>query len=156
MYMRTAMFGGALAVALIPLATTCGKESITGPVGGEVVELLEIGGEPLPVAIQEAPGYVRTWLADTIHLGENGRWSRIQRHDFQTPSETREVVWESEGTIEEFEGEIILHFVCNDMGLCVAPDRLIPDVGGYRMEKPVAAGSVIAFRYYDIGLGGGE
>lgn len=154
--MRTALFGIAMAVAVIPLVTTCGNGSITGPVGGEIIELVEIGGHPLPAAVEEAPGYVRTWLADTIHLGANGRWSRVQRHEFQTPSETVPILWESEGTIEEFEGEFILRFVCNDMGLCVAPDRLIPDVGGYRMERQVAVDSVIVFRYYDIGLGGGE
>lgn len=152
--MRTAMFGVALAVALVPMIATCG-ESVVGPEGGEIVELLEVGGQPLPAAVEEAPGFVRTYIADTIHLGANGRWRRTQRNDFTTPSGTQEILWQSDGTIERVEGELVLDFVCNDMGLCVAPDRLIPDVGGYRIERQVAIDSIIEFRYYDIGLGGG-
>jgi hypothetical protein len=138
-------WGAAVVAATVMVA--CG-DGITGPVGGEVVALTRIGEQTLPVAIEEAPGYVRLYRADTIHLGDNDRWSRRTVQDFTRPgAELLLVDAQSEGTVEYFGGEIILSFVCDDTADCIAPDRLIPETMGYRMERWVTQDSVLVLRY---------
>jgi hypothetical protein len=132
----------------------CG-DGVTGPVGGEVVALTRIGDQALPVSIEEAPGYVRLYRADTIHLGDNDRWNRRTIQDFAGPgSEPTRLDHRSEGTVERFGGELILSYVCNDTADCIAPDRLIPETTGYRMERWVAQDSVMVLWYEPVTGGG--
>lgn len=143
------------AVVAATLTVACG-DGITGPVGGEVVALTRIGEQALPVAIEEAPGYVRIYRADTIHLGDNDRWSRRVIQDFTVPgSDPRNIDQRSQGTVEYFGGEIILSFVCDDTADCIAPDRLIPETMGYRMERWVTQDSVLVLRY-ELVMGDGS
>ena len=117
--MRGRTFVWAVATALAPIAIACGDDGITEPEGGQVIALATIGGEALPVTLEPAPGFARTWVADTIHLGANDRWSRRQILEVVNPGETPETQdWASDGTVERFEGEIVLDFVCNDTGSC--------------------------------------
>ena len=142
------------AVAAATLMTSC-EDGITGPVGGEVVALTSIGEQALPFAIEEAPGYVRLYRADTIHLGDNDRWSRRTVQDFTRPgSEPLLLDQQSEGTVEYFGEEIILSFPCDDTADCIAPDRLIPETTGYRMERWVTQDSVMVLRYEQVTGGG--
>jgi hypothetical protein len=144
--MRGRTFGWAVATALAPLAIACG-DGITEPEGGQVIALATIGGQALPVTLEPAPGYARTWVADTIHLGANDLWSRRQILEVVNPGEALETMdWSSDGSVERFEGEIVLAFECNDTGSCIAPDRLIPEEGGYRIERSTEVGVQI-FRY---------
>ncbi len=146
--MNRRTFVWAVVTALAPLSIACGDDGITEPEGGQVIALATIGGEALPVTLEPAPGFARTWVADTIHLGANDLWSRRQILEVVNPGEALETQdWSSDGRVERFEGEIILDFVCNDTGSCIAPDRLIPEEGGgYRIERPWGDG-VQVFRY---------
>jgi hypothetical protein len=144
--MRGRTFAWAVVTAVAALSMACG-DGIAEPEGGQVVALATVDGEALPVTSEPAPGFVRTWVADTIRLGANGLWSRRQILEFVNPGEAPETMdWSSDGTVERFEGEIVLAFECNDTGSCVAPDRLIPEEGGYRIERSTQVG-VEVFRY---------
>lgn len=134
------------AFAMSGLLAAC-DEDIVGPVGGEVVALVSVDGAALPASIDEGSGTVRRILADTIHLGGNDRWSRRQVQSLDRPDEpVRELDWSSDGTVERFEGQLVLSYVCNDTASCVAPDRLTPVSGGYEITYPRGEGTLV-FRY---------
>jgi hypothetical protein len=144
--MRPRTFVWVVLIALAPLSIACG-EGVTEPEGGQIVALTTIGGQDLPATLEPTPGYLRTWVADTIRLGANGLWSRRQIMEYGNPVEEPERVdWSSNGKLERAGSEIVLDFVCNDTASCIAPDRLIPEDGGYRIERPIGEGLEV-FRY---------
>lgn len=152
--MRKRMFGAAFLVAAAPVFATCG-ESAVAPEPEMLLMLETVGGAPLPATVEEAPGYVRVFRADTITFLSDDRWSRVQVQDFTYPgSATQEIHWESEGTVLREGSALVLHFECDDLASCVAPDRLIPDAAGFRIERPGEGEQVLAFLYRVVSLTG--
>jgi hypothetical protein len=142
------MVMAAAGLALVPAMATCG-DSPTGPEGGELAVLESVGGELLPASVEEAPGFERTYLADSIRLGANGQWTRIQIQRLATPQETPDPVrWESRGRIERLGDTLVLDFECDDVAVCIPPDRLIPTEEGFRTERTATSdpASVLLFR----------
>lgn len=144
--------GGILGVAVV--LTGCG-DPVTGPVGGEVIALETVDGQPLPATVDEGLGRLLVYRADTIHLGENDRWARRTVTDLTRPTMgTQTLDYRQEGTVEWFGGEIVLSYECNDTGSCIAPDRLIPEQGSYRMEVRVGPEAVRVLRFRPVTGGG--
>lgn len=136
-----------LVTAGLILAAAC-DDDVTGPsFTPQVIALSAVDGTPPPATVEEAPGYLRTWIADTIRIEADGRWTRRQILEFTTPTAGPTALdWASDGTVERFEGELVLSFECNDTASCVAPDRLVPQPYGYSIEWPTGD-EILIFRY---------
>ena len=105
------------------------------------------------MSIEESPGFVRVYRADTIRFLEDDQWSRVQIQDLTQPGAgTQEIRWESDGFLRYDGSVIVLDFFCDDLALCVAPDRLIPDADRYRIERPVSDTDTLVF-YYRVTAG---
>jgi len=149
------MFGAAFLVAAAPLFATCG-DAVLGPEPEMLVVLEAVGGMPLPAAIEEAPGAVRVFRGDTITFLTGDRWSRVQVQGLiHSGSATQEFRWDSHGTLLRDGTVLVLDYECHDTASCVAPDRLLPDGDGFRIERQLDAEQVLAFRYRVVPLGEG-
>ena len=137
-----------LALVALVGAAACDDDPAR-PAEVEVYELVEVAGGPLPATIEEAPGFLRTWVSDVIRIYEDDRWDRVQELRFQAPGEAeRELNWTSQGTVVRDGGGAVLSYECNDTALCVAPDRLRFVAGGDALiERPIAPDSVLVWRY---------
>lgn len=146
------MFGVAFLVAVAPLFAVCG-EGVLAPEPEMVVVLETVDGAPLPATVEEAPGHVRVFRGDTINFLTGDRWSRVQVQGLIHPgSATQEFRWESEGTLRRDGTVLVLDYECQDTASCIAPDRLVPDGDGFRIERQVAGGQVMVFRYAVVAL----
>lgn len=144
--MRATGIGWMVGLALLPGLAGCGDAA--GPESVEVYALVEVAGAPLPATIEEAPGFVRTFVSDVIRIHGDGRWDRVQELRYRQPDrEEREWTSRSEGTTTPFGGGVVLSYRCNDTASCVAPDRLRFVPGGAVIERPLSPDSVLVWRY---------
>ena len=150
--MRMRMFGAAFLVAAAPLFATCG-EAVLAPEPEMLVVLETVGGAPLPATVEEAPGTERVFRGDTITFLTGDRWSRVQLQDFTYPgAATQEFRWESAGTILRDGTVLVLDYECRDTASCVAPDRLVPDGDGFRIDRQLEAEETLTFRFRVVSL----
>lgn len=141
------------ALLLIPGIVACGEStSPTGELAG-VYRLVEVAGDPLPATIEEAPGFLRTWVSDVIVIYDDERWERTQELRFQPAGgEEQELNWITEGSLVREGDGAVLSYECNDTATCVAPDRLrfVPE--GALIERRITPDSVYVWRYDHVVL----
>jgi len=145
--MRKHRLGVTLLLAAMGGAAACG-ETLVEPEAGTRLVLETVQSRLLPVSVEESPGYTRVYRADTVTLLTDDTWTRVQVQDLIRPDGgTQAIRWESDGFVRKEGTQIILDFECDDLALCVAPDRLVPDADRYRIEHPLGDTDTLVFHY---------
>lgn len=124
---------GGLGLGLLILAVAgagaCGGGP-AGPLPQGLYVLRTVDDEPLPVTRTFEHGPSLTLLADTLHLGEDGRYVRRGATRFvDVDGDATRQAFRMEGEVERADELLVLAFECEDTGsssvACVPPDTIL-------------------------------